>query len=499
MTPIILIVGCAGFNDLKEFEPPTEDVTTSTTSTTSSPPTAETTTTTTDTPTDTGDPDPCADPQTAVDFATVECPEGVAAVVDGVGYASVEAALVGVCDGETVVVCPGEWPTAAVIDRAIDLVSRDGPDTTTLTGTTSSVLRIDAADGATVRGLTLKGGVGALYPDFATAEWPGVGSEATFGGGALVTGKATFVDCRVRENTADFGGGIALLGGTAVLNSSLVVDNDAAYGGGAFSDAPAISFIDSGVVRNRAIDGGGVYGTLGVILDAATVEDNVAEGWGGGVLCRHLDAGDSTFRHNGANAAGGIYVSVPVGDETGRLVSSLVEGNIAITRAGGLFLSDSHALGDFLVSGTTFSGNIASKGGGMVFVGGNGAKAQVDTTLFEGNYADAGGGLYTAWRGTAPSLALVDVDFDANVAVEDGGALVGQIALSITGGTMGGNTSARGGGISVREGSVEVADLDFGDGNTENRPDDVATPTETWDVDGPTSFSCWKSECNFPE
>lgn len=504
MTLLILISGCLGYQDVKEDPPGTTASTvtvTVDTADTDDPDETDLTDTGgtdvtgdsgTEPPPDTGS--PCLDTGPLVDFTTVDCSDGIAAVVDGVGYLSVDEAVAGVCKGETVVVCPGEWPTAAVVDRAIDLVSRDGPEATVLTGVHGSVLRVTATGGTTIRGLSITGGLGTPESEATGEVWKDVGPEPTWGGGVIAMGETNLVDCRIEGNTADYGGGVAALLGkaTITLKSSFVADNTASLGGGAYGGY--IGFIDSGVVRNHAKEGGGAYARR-LELDGSTFESNQADESGGGLYCRALEAVDSRFVDNEAADGGAMRLPLATGSD-GAISDSWFEGNIATGRGGGVYVSDGSFGGDFAVTGTTFRDNWASAGGGVAIDSGR-SYATLEDTRFEENHASVGGGLYTSQYGNLPDVVLTDVDFLANVADEEGGAMVCQADITVSGGSLWGNLSRRAGGMAVHHGLLTVDLTDFGDGTEENVTYDVATLSEGRDLDGVSSFSCVEVTCTY--
>ena len=171
---------------------------------------------------------------------------------------------------------------------------------------------------------------------------------------------------------------------------------------------------------------------------------------------------------------GGLHIS---GNGRVEIINGSVSGNLAASEGGGLWNSGS---GFLSVDGTIIQGNTSVLGGGIYADGGQTVLG--DTTVLENNATDSGGGIYAlenangfqaltitestiegnsagatdAGSGgggiyTTAFTVLTDTDLIDNTAIngtaDGGGALVAGFGdLSLTGGTVSGNSAARAGG-----------------------------------------------------
>jgi CSLREA domain-containing protein len=214
---------------------------------------------------------------------------------DGVGFGSgisLREALDAVALDGSVVFSPTTFSTAKtitlvngelLIDRALDLTAPGARLLAIDGGATSRVLRVELnnpADGAVVRGLTLRGGStgdsgGGVRLEKGTlflADAAVTGNSAQYGGGISVSGSGTqlVVDrCLIANNHADQGskasGGLDVNGGArASLSNTTVSGNMANYAGGIGCAGSELRLYSCTIVNNEALaaDAGSAIGGI---------------------------------------------------------------------------------------------------------------------------------------------------------------------------------------------------------------------------------------------
>lgn len=233
------------------------------------------------------------------------------------------------------------------------------------------------------------------------------------GGGVHVAGgtftmTGGYVEENILTDSSVYAGGVCVAaGGTFVLNGGTIRANSARYGGGVYLDGGTFTFTRGTIggtaaqhANSATIDGGGIYvasGTLQLASSQASITGNTAAGTGGGIhivsaASHSISAG--TISGNTATAGGGIY---------------MVAGSLAL-------------------SGGTINGNTIS------------------------NSSGSGGGVYLA-TGTALTLSSTAI-ISANNATGNGGGVYAAGTLTLSGGSITGNTTkAIGGTVNVNPGT----------------------------------------------
>ncbi|HHO51535.1 MAG TPA: hypothetical protein ENK18_11820 [Deltaproteobacteria bacterium] len=241
-------------------------------------------------------------------------------------------------------------------------------------------------------------------------------------------------------------GGIEAFGaqGPVVLEQVVVRGNTASLGGGVRGPAVADLRLRDCTVQDNVADthGGGIaaYGVV-EILDTL-VQGNVAQGDGGGLYAEAgalVVASGTTVSGNTASRGGGGWI----GDQA-LIQDGIFSENEAQELGGGVYLA-----GGMLLSATV-SGNTAPLGGGLGTSGGS-----IDACRVEGNVAGTGGGVYardTTILGGVISENTASVG--AGVAIEGSSAQIEsftEIADNVA--------SEGGGGIAVIDGSLELVQI----------------------------------------
>ena len=119
------------------------------------------------------------------------------------------------------------------------------------------------------------------------------GNSAKWGGGIAATGDLTFIQGRIGNNTATFGGGGAYLYGasSSTIRSSLVDNNTSTFGGGLnpWGVSTTLAISNSTLSGNQATSsasssGGAIFPVLGTVsIDHSTIASNSSSGFGGGI------------------------------------------------------------------------------------------------------------------------------------------------------------------------------------------------------------------------
>lgn len=264
---------------------------------------------------------PPADSETCTPSpALALCEPGVAAIVDGAPYSSLEEAIGQAAD--VVDICPGLYDVNLRVDQPLLLRSASGsPADTILSGGGTHPILLAWAD-VHVMGLTFRDG----WSDYA--------------GGAVTAGTGFIAECSAFEgNYAGYeGGAIQAIGDTLVLTSTFT-DNEADYEGGAVS--------------------WGDWTSAALVVDGSTFTNNYA-GYSGGAIeigtwadDDHVAISNATFNDNSDAYGDGIVAFGSWGGFTGTIDQCAFSGNdVAIGRSG--HLEEGYTLA---VTNTTFNGD----------------------------------------------------------------------------------------------------------------------------------------------
>lgn len=354
------------------------------------------------------------------------------------------------------------------------------------------------------------------------------GTDATSpgnGGGLHVTGNATVnvVGGSASGNSAALeGGGLWNGGGTMNVDGVTISGNTASGdaaddgGGGIFNNGGSLniglitpSIIDNNVADGTLGSGGGIFNNQGsLVVSGGSISGNDAERAGGGIehaSSTTLSLTNVTLDNNNAFGSdatspgngGGLHITGPAASI---IDGGSASGNFAALEGGGLW----NGSGTMTVIGTTIDGNTASgdaadDGGGGIFNNGGGlvvtnvnitdnvadgssgsgggilnvtgGTVQVFSSIIAGNSASrAGGGIEDAsgaGLGLQISNSLLADNITGSAPGNGGGVHVtGAGDVSITGGTVSGNSAAlEGGGLWNGSGTMTITNVTIS-GNT---------------------------------
>ncbi|MFH1466443.1 MAG: MopE-related protein [Pseudomonadota bacterium] len=343
----------------------------------------------------------------------------------------------------TLTLCPGTYYVELTVQGAdVSVIGLDGSGATALVGDgTGSVVTVNAAcTDLLVEGLTIEGGTSASQGGGIQGGTHGVDLE--------------LVDVVVQDCSALSGGGIYQSNGALTASDLLVQDCTASnYGGGLYVNGVTLA------------------------LYTAEFDDNIASAqWGGGVYTANSTVAmeDVTVTGNSSGSyAGGAYLGYGTADIT----SCDFDANSA-TSAGGLMIQG----GSAAITSTGISDNVVSYIGGGLYV--TGATVSIVSTQIDGNTA----GTSSSTRG-----------YGGGVLLNNSATLACYGSTSTTAGVYD-NTSLWGGGVLINDASSTLTSsvCDWGNGGTDNFPDDVALYAYMTTYRGYHSdedFTCSGSSC----
>jgi predicted outer membrane repeat protein len=245
----------------------------------------------------------------------------------------------------------------------------------------------------------------------------------------------------------------------SVLSAVTVTHGRAELGGAVYCSGASPIISDCIFSANNATgSGGAVYCLQGTGATFARCKflGNRAT-FGGGLTTQHADivASDCVFRGNQADWAGGAVCSYNSSGAT--YLNCVFSGNTTTsgsTRTGGGMLCNDSPL----VSGCTFTGNSAGRGGGL----GTDPSGfpTISECLFSDNLAFEGGAVACYYH-SAPTLE--DCVFRRNRAALYGGAVhcAGEVSPPISGCTFRDNAAEHGGGINYAGGEHTLSGSSF--------------------------------------
>lgn len=347
------------------------------------------------------------------------------------------------------------------------------------------------------------------------------------GGGLHATGASTIMVMggTVNMNRAGReGGGLWNATGTMTVDGVMIDGNVASGpaandgGGGLFNNGGTLIVQNGTMITNNVADGaagsgGGVFNEVNGVLNitGSTITGNTAVRAGGGIEDNAGAAGsvtlmDVALNNNSTGASpgngGGFHITGP---GVATITGGTVNGNTAALEGGGLW----NGTGTMLVDGVTIDGNTANgalpdQGGGGIFAiggtvtvqngtvisnnmangaAGSGGGIMIDTTAtliimnstLSNNHANRAGGGIEVFGKVGFMHMVTDLTFTENTtgpAPGNGGAvhITGPGDMTITGGSVNGNTAAReGGGLWNGSGTMTVDGVMI-DGNVASGP-----------------------------
>lgn len=226
--------------------------------------------------------------------------------------------------------------------------------------------------------------------------------KSSWGGGGIAAYDSSLTLNRVKidgNSATNHGGGLWADGFnmTLEIHESEISGNTAGgKGGGVYvEDTGGALVIEDSIISGNAAGGhgGGIYfydPDHSVTIERTTIANNTAVGAGGGVGLYSMDAGtftirNSTFANNQASKGGGLFIEDS--DQTVAISGSTFSGNLATSGAGGAVHLDG-LYSDFTISHTTIVNNQADTGGGGIYAAGQ--SVALDHCILAANSASSG-------------------------------------------------------------------------------------------------------------
>lgn len=383
----------------------------------------------------------------AVLSAVVAVPTQASASILNVGagqaYATIQAAVDGAANGDTVQVHDGTYSENVIINGLVA-----GGKAIRLIG--------NVVNPANVKIIEPSGGTKAMIYVYQTASTSVEVAGFTLSGGNTVAGQ---------------GGGMTIERSSPNVHHNIIENNNAAlgYGGGILINTNANPFIHDNIVRNNhSRDGGGgifmITNSAPVIVNNQ-ITGNTTSGWVGAT--------------GGGSTGGGIYLLNSPSNTAAYVqpvvLGNTITGNTAAFGGGGMVIGTGISA---LVQDNTISGNTGPYGGGIQI------ESVTSQPIIEGNRitgnnapkigTDAGvGGGIAVFNMSKPTISG-NLITDNAAGQYGGGIAAAENSIStITGNTIARNgadplnqyNSADGGGLFVSQASVTVTDNLF-DSNT---------------------------------
>lgn len=250
-------------------------------------------------------------------------------------------------------------------------------------------------------------------------------------GGAIYINEGTLNVTNTTFNTNEAKGNLNPNGGGAIFNKdgNVTVNNNSSF------------------IRNTAT---GISGSGGAIFNA-----------GGGIIPGSLVINNATFSQNTAKRAGGA-IEDNVGAGTVLIDSTVMDSNMVMSNPGNGGAIHITGAGNFNITNSQFTNNIASAEGGALW---NGAGTMsVDSSSFNNNtasgaLANQGGGAIYSLRGPLNvSNSIIRGNSANGTAGSGGGILIDSAgALTLTNSILAANSSMRaGGGLEDNSGAAST-------------------------------------------
>jgi CSLREA domain-containing protein len=266
----------------------------------------------------------------------------------------------------------------------------------------------------------------------------------------IITGQVYVSGVTIRNGFDDGGGGIANNGALTLTNST-IADNSAGIGGG-IANSGTLAIFDSTISSNSSTGwGGGIHNGGTLTITGSMIADNHATQFGGAIRNDGtLTISSSTIAGNRAEDGGGGIANLGILT----LTNSTVSSNSALLHAGGIQNMDDLGGGELTITGSSFTGNIASDGGAIL----NEASSNITihNSTFEDNRADSIGAGIANWGG----VAIYDSKIKNNSATFRGGGIHNDSlgTLTISDSKIVNNSAGSGGGIFNDGGMVTLTD-----------------------------------------
>ena len=251
-------------------------------------------------------------------------------------------------------------------------------------------------------------------------------------GGAIYntsSGTATLNRVTFKENeSVNYYGGAIANEGTLTLNKCTFKDNTAKENGGAIYNSGSVTVTGGKFAENTAKDAGAIYNTSSgtITLSDVSVNSNTTTVRGGGAVTNYGTATltDCDVWGNSAKTNGGAIWSGGSDSASLTVTNCDISSNSCEETGGGICLRQ----GVLNASGSTFSNNSATNGGGLKIFDGATANLGGNGNIFYGNEATTnGGGIMNNGTLRATTMLLVQENHSAGI----GGGVYNANTMSV--------------------------------------------------------------------
>ncbi|GHU84246.1 hypothetical protein FACS189473_1000 [Spirochaetia bacterium] len=245
------------------------------------------------------------------------------------------------------------------------------------------------------------------------------GNPSSTGGGVMVGTTGTFIlnGGTISDNTATTTGGgvyVSGSGSTFTMNSGTISGNTATTnGGGVYVNTNGTFTMNNGTISddNTATNGGGVYvNTSGstFTMNSGTISGNTATGSGGGVLVNSgtFTMNDGTISGNNADRGGGVALSYGTFNMKGGTISGNTATGATTSRGGGGVYVAGQGSTFIKTGGTITDTNIVTSGSGKAVLAF--ADGVPTSTKKRETTAGTSVNLYAKYDTSATDLVLID-------------------------------------------------------------------------------------------
>ena len=316
-----------------------------------------------------------------------------------------------------------------------------------------------------------------------TQNTDGVG----YGGGMFITSDAVFNmnSGEVSSNySAKEGGGLYITDNAVVNIKGGDFYNNKSYtnGGGIFLQSGTLTMSKIGDRKSKirknengqngltSANGGGVYVKNGTFtIEDGEITGNVAKGYGGGIYMGNAENEASqiiikggAIGENSARYGAGIFVLHGDCEMTG----GSIDGNIASTGGGGVYVSSSlNVKGNTSITNNQANGasDNTNSGGGGVLVADGGIFHMSENSIISGNTSVSSGGGLRARSGASEIVVDNGVISSNESSVSGGGLALFGGSLTLNGGTIEGNVCEQNGGGLYFESAGKLLSINGGD------------------------------------
>lgn len=216
------------------------------------------------------------------------------------------------------------------------------------------------------------------------------------------------------------GGGIFNLG-TATINSCNIRDNRASQGAGIFNNTGSIvSITDSTISGNISnFNGGGIFNQGTTTINKSIISGNSLSftSSGGGIFNTNgtVNITESTFSGNLASQGGGIFNNIAC---TVNITDSTFTGNASFS---GAAIQNASSTSIANITRSTFSSNAASSSGGAFNI--SGGTVNITNSTLSGNSAGTFGGGAIIATGLSSTVNITNSTITKNSALANGGGI----------------------------------------------------------------------------